>query len=55
MLSDIVVEKKYIKDILHYIVFTFWPHADAYECAKMLCDQYYLSSPDLVLREHDSE
>ncbi|KAM9463114.1 pyruvate dehydrogenase (acetyl-transferring) kinase isozyme 2, mitochondrial [Clarias gariepinus] len=27
---------------------------DAYESAKMLCDQYYLSSPDLVLREHNS-
>ncbi|KAB5555563.1 hypothetical protein PHYPO_G00035620 [Pangasianodon hypophthalmus] len=26
---------------------------DAYESAKMLCDQYYLSSPDLVLRQHN--
>ncbi|XP_057210588.1 pyruvate dehydrogenase kinase 2b [Triplophysa rosa] len=24
---------------------------DAYECAKMLCEQYYLGSPDLELRE----
>ncbi|KAI4903655.1 hypothetical protein NFI96_033588 [Prochilodus magdalenae] len=24
---------------------------DAYESARMLCDQYYLSSPDLLLRE----
>ncbi|XP_017339841.1 pyruvate dehydrogenase (acetyl-transferring) kinase isozyme 2, mitochondrial [Ictalurus punctatus] len=26
---------------------------DAYESAKMLCDQYYLSSPELVLRGHN--
>uniref|UniRef100_A0A8C2APW4 Protein-serine/threonine kinase n=1 Tax=Cyprinus carpio TaxID=7962 RepID=A0A8C2APW4_CYPCA len=28
---------------------------DAYESARMLCDQYYLSSPDLVLRELNSK
>uniref|UniRef100_A0A8B9KYT1 Protein-serine/threonine kinase n=1 Tax=Astyanax mexicanus TaxID=7994 RepID=A0A8B9KYT1_ASTMX len=28
---------------------------DAYESAKMLCDQYYLSSPDLLLQELNSE
>lgn len=30
-------------------------HVDAYESAKMLCDQYYLSSPDLVLQELNSK
>uniref|UniRef100_A0A8C1FZB8 Protein-serine/threonine kinase n=2 Tax=Cyprinus carpio TaxID=7962 RepID=A0A8C1FZB8_CYPCA len=28
---------------------------DAYESARMLCDQYYLSSPDLVLRELNTD
>uniref|UniRef100_A0A671NBY2 Protein-serine/threonine kinase n=1 Tax=Sinocyclocheilus anshuiensis TaxID=1608454 RepID=A0A671NBY2_9TELE len=28
---------------------------DAYESARMLCDQYYLSSPDLVLQELNTD
>ncbi|XP_077299214.1 pyruvate dehydrogenase kinase isoform X3 [Arctopsyche grandis] len=28
---------------------------DAYENARFLCDQYYLNSPELVLKEHFSE
>lgn len=27
---------------------------DAFENAKFLCDQYYLASPDLVVKEHNS-
>lgn len=27
---------------------------DAYENARFLCDQYYLASPELILREHNS-
>lgn len=29
--------------------------SDAYECAKMLCEQYYLGSPELELREINGE
>lgn len=28
---------------------------DAYECAKMLCEQYYLGAPELELRETNGE
>ena len=30
-------------------------YADAYQSAKMLCEQYYLSSPDLFVQEVNSK
>ena len=30
-------------------------YADAYHSAKMLCEQYYLSSPDLFVQEVNSK
>ena len=29
--------------------------SDAFHSAKMLCDQYYLTSPDLILQEMNSK
>lgn len=40
---------------LHFVFFPVCLHADAYESAKMLCEQYYLNSPDLLLQEHNSK
>lgn len=32
-------------------MFFLFPSADAYETAKMLCEQYYLTSPDMEITE----
>lgn len=38
-----------------YSVLSFSIFPDAFHSAKMLCDQYYLHSPDLVLQEINSK
>lgn len=35
----------------HYIEFLLVHIADAYETSKMLCEQYYLTSPDMEITE----
>lgn len=36
-------------------VLCFFLAADAYDMAKLLCDKYYLASPDLEIQEVNGE
>ena len=31
----------------------FFSHLDAADNARLLCDQFYFASPDLIIREHN--